>query len=47
MMNTKEINMTSFCCIYQGKPAVFFVKSVDFGKFVLSNYGKYLGTNRK
>lgn len=47
MMNTKEIKMTHFCCIHQGKPVVFFVKSVDFGKFVLSNYGKYLGINRK
>ena len=47
MMNTKEINMASFGLTYQGKPADFFVESVDFGKFMLSNYGKYLGINRK
>ena len=47
MMNTKEINMTPLWFAYQGKPADFFVESVDFGKFMLSNYGKYLGINRK
>lgn len=47
MMNTKEITMTNFCFTHQGKPEVFFVKYVDFGKFILSNYGKYLGINRK
>lgn len=46
-MKTKEINMPLICCAYQGKPLVFFVKSVDFAKFMLSNYGKYLGINRK
>lgn len=46
MMNTNILNMINFEFIYQGKPADFFVESVDFGKFMLSNYGKYLGINR-
>lgn len=46
-MKTKEITMSSFSLIHQGKPAEIFGKLVDFAKFMMSNYGKYLGINRK
>lgn len=47
MMNTKEITLSIPWLMDQGKSAYFFVELVDFGKFIMSNYGKYLGINRK
>lgn len=47
MMNTKEIYLRYFQVPDQGKPPGIFLETVDFGKFVMSNYGKYLGINRK
>ena len=46
MMNTKDITLSIPRLMNQGKSAYLFVEFVDFGKFIMSNYGKYLGINR-
>jgi len=47
MINYKVLYTTDSGAFNLAKTANKFVQSVDFGKFMMFNYGKYLGKYRK